>query len=192
LTGPNLDDFGPRFPDMTQPYDPDLAELAREKARTLGMTIREGVYVCVHGPSLETPAETRFLRMIGGDAVGMSTVPEVITGMHCGLRIATIVVITNMNLPDCMERTSGEEVVAAAGAMLSNLPALVAAVKGATGCEGVNVLQNNGSVAHQVVPHVHFHIIPRNAGDEFHFNWPAGSYGEGRMDQLADDIRSRI
>jgi purine-nucleoside phosphorylase len=114
LTGPNLDAFGPRFPDMTEAYDPGLAELARQKARTLGITLREGVYVCVHGPSLETPAETRFLRMIGGDAVGMSTVPEAITGVHCGLRILSIVVITNMNLPERMERISGEAVVAAA------------------------------------------------------------------------------
>jgi len=77
-----------------------------------------------------------------------------------------------------------------AAAMLAHLPALVRAVQQATRCEGVNVLQNNGRVAHQVVPHVHFHVIPRNAGDEFHFNWPAGSYPEGRMDELAEQIRA--
>ena len=76
-----------------------------------------------------------------------------------------------------------------AGAMLSNLPALVKAVQTATGCQGVNVLQNNGLVANQLVGHVHFHIIPRDAGDEFHFNCPSGSYPQGRMDQLADEIR---
>jgi len=80
----------------------------------------------------------------------------------------------------------------AAGAMLSNLPKLVAAVRAATGCAGVNVLQNNGPAAHQEVPHVHFHIIPRNPGDAFHFNWPAGKYPEGRLEQLAEAIRKEI
>ena len=79
-----------------------------------------------------------------------------------------------------------------AAGLLRNLPALVRAVQAATGCQGVNVLQNNGTVAHQVVPHVHFHIIPRNPGDEFHFNWPAGNYAEGRMEQLAEEIRRSL
>jgi len=79
-----------------------------------------------------------------------------------------------------------------AGAMLRHLPALCKAVQAATGCRGLNVLQNNGRVAHQVVMHVHFHLIPRNPGDEFHFNWPAGSYPQGRMDQLAQEIRSHL
>ena len=81
---------------------------------------------------------------------------------------------------------------AQAGAVLRHLPALVRAVRGATGCEGVNVLQNNGRVAHQVVPHVHFHVIPRNAGDAFHFNWPAGSYPGARMKELAESIRKGL
>ena len=80
----------------------------------------------------------------------------------------------------------------AAGAMLAHLPKLVAAVRAATGCAGVNVLQNNGKVAHQEVPHVHFHIIPRNPGDAFHFNWPAGKYPEGRLEQLAEAIRGAL
>ena len=80
----------------------------------------------------------------------------------------------------------------AAAGMLRHLPALVEAVRAATGCEGVNVLQNNGRVAHQVVPHVHFHIIPRNAGDEFHFNWPAGAYPAGRMEAIAERIRGSL
>ena len=80
----------------------------------------------------------------------------------------------------------------AAGRMLSNLPGLVRAVQEATGCEGVNVLQNNGRVAHQVVQHVHFHIIPRNRGDAFEFNWPAGEYQEGRMQELATVIRGKL
>ncbi|MBS3734548.1 MAG: HIT family protein [Phycisphaerae bacterium] len=79
-----------------------------------------------------------------------------------------------------------------AGAMLRHLPALVRAVQTATGCQGVNVLQNNGRVAHQVVPHVHFHVIPRDEGDAFAFNWPAGSYAEGRMAELAEQIRSHM
>ncbi|MHA1599608.1 MAG: HIT family protein [Alphaproteobacteria bacterium] len=79
-----------------------------------------------------------------------------------------------------------------AGAMLRHIPSLVKAVRKATGCAGVNVLQNNGEVAHQVVPHVHFHIIPRNVDDEFQFNWPAGSYPAGRMEELADKIRESL
>jgi len=79
-----------------------------------------------------------------------------------------------------------------AGAMLRNLPALVKAVQAATGCQGVNVLQNNGSVAHQVVMHVHFHVIPRNEGDAFGFNWPAGSYPPGRMEELAEAVRREL
>lgn len=75
-----------------------------------------------------------------------------------------------------------------AGRMLRHLPALVRAVQAVTGCEGVNVLQNNGRVAHQVVPHVHFHVIPRNPGDEFGFNWPAGEYPPGRAEKLAEAI----
>ena len=79
-----------------------------------------------------------------------------------------------------------------AAGMLRNLPALVQAVQAATGCEGTNVLQNNGRVAHQVVPHVHFHIIPRRTGDEFHFNWPAGQYPPGRAEQLAEAIKKHL
>jgi purine-nucleoside phosphorylase len=114
LIGPNLDEFGPRFPDMSQVYDPDLITLAREKATEAAIPLREGVYVGIVGPSLETPAETRFLRMIGAGAVGMSTVPEVIVGVHCGLKIAVIVAITNVNIPDSMHKMSIEEVIATA------------------------------------------------------------------------------
>lgn len=79
-----------------------------------------------------------------------------------------------------------------AAAVLRHLPALVRAVREVTGCRGVNVLQNNGRVAHQAVDHVHFHVIPRNEGDAFHFNWPAGSYPEGRADQLAQAMREHL
>lgn len=114
LVGPNLDTFGSRFPDMSRVYDRKLMILARQKAMELGIPLREGVYVGILGPSLETPAETRFLRMSGADAVGMSTVLEVIVGVHCGMRILVIVAITNVNLPDCMNKTSVEEVIATA------------------------------------------------------------------------------
>ena len=114
LIGPNLEEFGPRFPDMSQAYDPEFIEIARKEALKSGTLLREGVYVGITGPSLETRSETRFLRQIGADAVGMSTVPEVIVGVHCGLRILAIVVITNVNLPDCMQKTSVEEVISTA------------------------------------------------------------------------------
>lgn len=114
LIGANLDEFGPRFPDMSKVYDSGLLESARREALLAGIELRQGVYVGIPGPSLETPAETRFLRMIGADAVGMSTVPEVIAGVHCGLKIAVIVAITNVNLPDCMQETSIEEVISTA------------------------------------------------------------------------------
>jgi len=124
LIGPNLDEFGPSFPDMSQAYPLDLIRLARKEAVRLGIMIRQGVYVGVLGPSLETPAETRFLRMIGADAVGMSTVSQAIVGVHCGLKILAIVVITNMNLPDCMGKTSFEDIIDVsrqAGPVLSEL-----------------------------------------------------------------------
>lgn len=124
LIGPNLVGFGPRFPDMSRAYDVPLRTLARARALEMGIPLREGVYAGVLGPSLETPAETRLLRMSGADAVGMSTVLEVIAGVHCGLKVMAIVVVTNVNLPDCMGEISIEEVIArarTAGAALSRL-----------------------------------------------------------------------
>jgi purine-nucleoside phosphorylase len=124
LIGPNLEDFGPRFPDMSHAYSHDLMELARAKSRKGGLHLKEGVYVGITGPSMETPAETRFLRMAGADAVGMSTVFEAIAGVHCGLKVMAIVVITNVNIPESMEETSIEEVIKAAdaaGPVLSRL-----------------------------------------------------------------------
>lgn len=114
LIGPNLEEFGPRFPDMSRVYDRRLTALARQKALELGIALREGVYAGILGPSLETPSETRHLRLIGADAVGMSTVLEVIAGVHCGMKILVIVAISNVNLPDCMKETSLEEVIATA------------------------------------------------------------------------------
>ncbi len=124
LVGPNLDALGPRFPDMTRVYDAGLVALVKDQALKMGLPLREGVYIGVLGPSLETPAETRFLRSMGGDAVGMSTVSEAIVGVHSGLRVLAIVVITNVNLPDCMEETTGEDVVAEAYKAAPRLSAL--------------------------------------------------------------------
>jgi purine-nucleoside phosphorylase len=112
LIGPNLEDFGPRFPDMTQVYDPALIKEAEAAALQEKVKLHKGIYVGVTGPSMETPAETRFLRMTGADAVGMSTIPEVIVAAHCGLRVLAFSAISNVNLPDCMKPAPIEEVLA--------------------------------------------------------------------------------
>ncbi len=116
LIGPNLDLFGPRFPDMVAVYDRELIRIAVQEAAGAKVKLQKGVYVGIIGPSLETPAETRFLRMIGADAVGMSTIPEVIVGVHCGLRILGFSAISNINLPDCMEPATLKEILKNAGA----------------------------------------------------------------------------
>jgi len=100
LRGPNDETFGTRFPDMTAPYDARLRALAHQVAGDAGFALREGVYAYVAGPSFETPAELRFLQFAGGDAVGMSTAPEVVTARHAGLRVLGISTIVNMALPD--------------------------------------------------------------------------------------------
>ncbi|MDR3052057.1 MAG: purine-nucleoside phosphorylase [Oscillospiraceae bacterium] len=96
LIGPNLDAFGPRFPDVSRAYDPKLQQLALSSAEALGITLRQGIYAWLTGPSFETPAEIRMLRGLGADAVGMSTVPEVIVARHSGMRVLGLSCITNM------------------------------------------------------------------------------------------------
>lgn len=96
LAGPNDERFGPRFPDMTEVYSPRLRQIADEAARAKGIAVRHGVYLAAHGPSYETPAEIRFFRAIGADAVGMSTVPEAIAARHMGIEVLGISCITNM------------------------------------------------------------------------------------------------
>jgi purine-nucleoside phosphorylase len=111
LAGDNIDAWGPRFPDLSQVYDRPLREKAEAVARRLGIVLRQGVYVAVKGPSLETPAETRFLRQTGADAVGMSTVPEVIVAVHAGLQVLGISVLSNLNLPDAMAPIAIEAII---------------------------------------------------------------------------------
>jgi purine-nucleoside phosphorylase len=103
LVGPNDDDAGPRFPDLSEPYDAALRALARAVALETGITLREGVYVAVGGPNLETRAEYRMLRAFGADVVGMSTVPEVIAAVHGGMRVLGVSIITDLGLADALE-----------------------------------------------------------------------------------------
>lgn len=114
LRGENVDDWGPRFPDMTEPYSRRLVDLAEQVALELGLKVHQGVYVGVTGPSMETAAETRFLRLMGADAVGMSTILEVIAAVHAGLRVLGVSVITNVNLPDNYQPAPIEKVIATA------------------------------------------------------------------------------
>jgi purine-nucleoside phosphorylase len=115
LVGPNDDRLGPRFPDMSAPYDPELRALARAAALELGIVLREGVYVAVPGPNLETRAEYRMLRTLGADVVGMSTVPEVIVANHQGMRTLGISIITDQCLPDALEPADIGRIIATAG-----------------------------------------------------------------------------
>lgn len=114
LAGPNVAVWGPRFPDMTEPYSFRLQDLARQTALDERILLHQGVYAGVLGPSLETAAETRMLRFLGADAVGMSTIMEVITAVHAGMEVLGCSVITNVNLPDCYKPASVEEIIATA------------------------------------------------------------------------------
>lgn len=131
LVGPNVAEWGPRFPDMSAPYDEGLRQLAEQKALDLGIKLQQGVYVAVVGPNLETRAEYRYLRNIGADVVGMSTVPEVIVARHMGLRVMAVSVVTDECFPDALEPVSIEDVLAAAAEAEPHLTALITAVVGA-------------------------------------------------------------
>ncbi len=125
LKGPNLEAFGPRFPDMSQPYDWELLELAREACRDVNMDYRNGVYAALAGPSFESPAELRFLKTIGADAVGMSTVPEVIVARHSGLRVLGVSGISNKANLDGSTITTHEEVLEAGAILVPKLTSLI-------------------------------------------------------------------
>ena len=125
LTGPNADSFGPRFPDMSHIYTPALQETARKAAHALGIGLREGVYMYFSGPQYETPAEIRAARILGADAVGMSTVPECIVAAHCGMRVVGFTLCTNMAAGVLDQPLSGDEVIAAGQAAGPRFAALV-------------------------------------------------------------------
>ena len=128
LIGPNLDEWGPRFPDMSEPYDVELRRIAEQEALTLGIKLHQGIYIAVTGPNLETKAEYRFLRLIGADVVGMSTVPETIVARQMGMRVMAFSVITDECFPDALEPITLEEVLAAAALAEPKLTAVMKAV----------------------------------------------------------------
>ena len=125
LVGPNGDSLGPRFPDMCRPYDQELIDLALEIARRENFAAHKGVYAAVTGPNLETRAEYRFLRTIGTDAVGMSTVPEVLVAVHGGMRVLGLSVVTDMCLPDALKPARIEEIIKVAAEAEPKLRAIV-------------------------------------------------------------------
>ncbi len=115
LRGPNVDEWGPRFPDLSQAYDASLRQIALDVGRKMGLErMTEGTYVAIPGPSLETPAETRYLRQCGADAVGMSTVPEVIVAIHAGLKVLGIAMVSNVNDPDNFQPILIEDILSQA------------------------------------------------------------------------------
>lgn len=125
LIGPNLDEYGPRFPDMSEPYSKRLLDLAEQVALDNKIKLHRGVYVAVSGPNLETRAEYRFLRTIGADIVGMSTVPEDIVAVHMGMEVLGISVITDECFPDALEPVNLPEIIATANAAEPKLTLLM-------------------------------------------------------------------
>jgi purine-nucleoside phosphorylase len=126
LRGPNVDAWGPRFPDFSVPYAPELIALAQESATVCGLDkVVTGVYACIPGPSLETPAETRWLRGCGADAVGMSSIPEILVARHAGMDVLGLSVISNVNDPDNLQPIILEEIIAAAAAVEPQLERLI-------------------------------------------------------------------
>ncbi len=128
LVGPNVDALGPRFPDMSEPYDAGLQALAVQVALERKIVLRRGVYAAVAGPNLETRAEYRMLRTIGADVVGMSTVPEVIVAVHGGMRVMGVSIITDECYPDSLQPANIETIIATARTAEPNLTALVEGV----------------------------------------------------------------
>ena len=128
LIGPNDDRLGPRFPDLIEPYDRDLQNLALKIALEQNIVAHKGVYVAVVGPNLETRAEYRFLRTIGADVVGMSTVPEVLVAVHAGMKVLGFSIITDMCLPDALEPVRIEEIIAVANFAEAKLRTVVTGV----------------------------------------------------------------
>ncbi len=128
LIGPNINEWGIRFPDMTQVYDPRLIDLTLQCKMTPKITLRQGVYAGLKGPSLETPAETRYLKTIGADAVGFSTVMEAITAVHAGMKILGLATITNINNPDAPEKATLEEIIDVADSAAIGLNLLLKAL----------------------------------------------------------------
>ncbi len=128
LRGPNIDEFGERFPDMSRPYDGDLLQKARESAKEKNILIKEGVYICLAGPSFESSADLRFLRTIGVDAVGMSTVPEVIVARHGGIKVLGLSGISNKANLDGSTVTTHEEVLQAGKVLVPKLDAIIRGV----------------------------------------------------------------
>ena len=128
LIGINDDRLGPRFPDMSAPYDPILVKEALAIARRENIIAHQGVFVAVAGPNLETRAEYRFLRAIGADVVGMSTVPEVIVAVHCGMRTVGFSVVTDLCFPDALEPANVQKIIATANAAEPRLRALVSGI----------------------------------------------------------------
>ena len=133
LIGVNDDRLGPRFPDMSAPYDRRLIDRALEIARRENFVAHKGVYVAVTGPNLETRAEYRFLRMIGADVVGMSTVPEVLVAVHAGMRVLGLSIVTDLCLPDCLKPGVLEEILATAAAAEPKLRQIVLGIVAAEG-----------------------------------------------------------
>ncbi len=128
LIGPNDDGLGPRFPDMAEPYSSELIEIAEGEALEMGLRVHRGVYVAVTGPNLETRAEYRFLRTIGADAVGMSTVPEVLVAVHSGLQVLAFAAITDECFPDALKPVDIEKIFRVAGELEPQLTELVTRV----------------------------------------------------------------
>ncbi len=121
LSGPNDDTLGPRFPDMTHALSPRLRDMIAQAAREAGIPLGRGVYAMMHGPNYETPAEIRMLRILGADLVGMSTVPEILTGVHCGMEVAAVSCVTNMAAGVLDKPLSSEEVIQTAASARERL-----------------------------------------------------------------------